>query len=187
MGIREKLPDHFLDALRDEFHFEPPREHGFDTVDAVRALRDGKARVFVGMGGNFLSASPDTDRTKEALQRTRLTVQISTKLNRSHLVTGAQALILPCLGHTEKDLQAGGRAVGHRGGLDVRACTPPGAAASRPVRTCSSEVDIVCRHRGGHARGSSTASTGQRHASRTTSVIRDAHRARGAGLRRPTT
>jgi molybdopterin-dependent oxidoreductase alpha subunit len=108
VGIWEKMPDSFLDALRDEFGFEPPRRHGFDTVDTIRAMRDGKVDVFVGLGGNFAVATPDTEATQAALASCRLTVQISTKLNRSHLCHGEEALILPCLGRTERDLQAGG-------------------------------------------------------------------------------
>ncbi len=107
MGIWEKMPDKFLDNLGVEFGFNPPRAHGYDTVDAIRAMRDGKVRVFVGLGGNFLSAAPDTEETAAALRRCRLTVQISTKPNRSHLITGEQALILPCLGRTERDTQEG--------------------------------------------------------------------------------
>ncbi|MBW0116664.1 FdhF/YdeP family oxidoreductase [Pseudonocardia abyssalis] len=107
MGIWERSPDSFLDALRDEFGFEPPREHGFDAVKAVRALRDGDATVFVGLGGNFVSAMSDTDVTEAALRRAALTVQVSTKLNRSHVVCGETALILPTLGRTEKDLSGG--------------------------------------------------------------------------------
>jgi formate dehydrogenase major subunit len=107
MGIWEKPPGHFLDALAEEFGFEPPREHGFDTVDAIRALRDGHARVFVGMGGNFVSATPDTVVTEEAMRKAALTVQVSTKLNRSHVVCGRTALILPALGRSEKDLTGG--------------------------------------------------------------------------------
>ena len=68
-------PGHFLDALRDEYGFEPPREHGLDTVDAIRAMRDGKAKVFIGMGGNFVSAAPDTVVTEEAMERADLTVR----------------------------------------------------------------------------------------------------------------
>jgi formate dehydrogenase major subunit len=108
MGIWEKSPDSFLDALGTEFGFEPPREHGLDTVAAIRALRDGQAKVFVGLGGNFVQAAPDTDVTADALRKASLTVQISTKLNRSHLVTGETALILPTLGRTEKDVRASG-------------------------------------------------------------------------------
>jgi molybdopterin-dependent oxidoreductase alpha subunit len=108
MGIWERPPQHFLDRLQAEFGFDPPREHGFDTVDSIRALRDGKAHVFLGLGGNFVQAAPDTDVTAEALRRARLTVHVSTKINRSHLVCGETALILPTLGRTEKDVQASG-------------------------------------------------------------------------------
>ncbi|MFJ2630485.1 FdhF/YdeP family oxidoreductase [Streptomyces sp. NPDC087422] len=108
MGIFERPPAAFLDALEKEFGFAPPREHGFDVVRAIRALRDGTAKVFFAMGGNFVAASPDTDVTEAAMRKARLTVHVSTKLNRSHAVTGARALILPTLGRTEKDRQAGG-------------------------------------------------------------------------------
>jgi molybdopterin-dependent oxidoreductase alpha subunit len=108
MGINEKAPPKFLDALRSEFGFEPPREHGYDVVDAIRAMRDGRASVFVALGGNFAAATPDSEVTAAALRRCALTVQISTKLNRGHLITGTQALILPCLGRTERDVQASG-------------------------------------------------------------------------------
>ncbi len=108
MGIWERPREDFLNKLRDVFGFEPPRKHGFDVVEAIKAMHDGRARVFFAMGGNFLSATPDTEFTAEALRRCSLTVQVSTKLNRAHLVTGRQALILPCLGRTERDLQTGG-------------------------------------------------------------------------------
>ncbi len=108
MGIWDRPTDAFLDRLKSTFGFEPPREHGYDAVHAIKAMRDGQAKVFVAMGGNFLSASPDTNLTARALENCRLTVQISTKLNRSHLITGDMALILPCLGRTEIDRQAGG-------------------------------------------------------------------------------
>ncbi|MFF3945470.1 FdhF/YdeP family oxidoreductase [Streptomyces sp. NPDC001902] len=108
MGIYEKPAPAFLDALEKEFGFAPPREHGLDTVAAIRALRDGDAKVFFAMGGNFVAASPDTDVTEAAMRRARLTVHVSTKLNRSHVVTGARALILPTLGRTERDVQAAG-------------------------------------------------------------------------------
>jgi molybdopterin-dependent oxidoreductase alpha subunit len=108
MGIWEKLPDHFADALRDEFGFEPPRRRGLDVVDSIRALRDGQARVFIGLGGNFAAAAPDPAVTHDALRSAALTVQVSTKLNRSHVVCGTEALILPTLGRTETDLQGSG-------------------------------------------------------------------------------
>ncbi|MEU0672522.1 FdhF/YdeP family oxidoreductase [Streptomyces sp. NPDC006172] len=108
MGIFERPAPAFLDALEKEFGFAPPRAHGFDVVRAIRALRDGEAKVFFAMGGNFVAASPDTEVTEAAMRRARLTVHVSTKLNRSHVVTGARALILPTLGRTERDVQGGG-------------------------------------------------------------------------------
>jgi molybdopterin-dependent oxidoreductase alpha subunit len=107
MGIFERPDAAFLDALEREFGFAPPREHGLDTVRAIRALRDGRAKVFFAMGGNFVAASPDTEVTEDAMRRARLTVHVSTKLNRSHCVTGARALILPTLGRTERDVRGG--------------------------------------------------------------------------------
>ncbi|HMQ26765.1 MAG TPA: FdhF/YdeP family oxidoreductase, partial [Acidimicrobiales bacterium] len=108
MGIYEKPKAPFLDALRDEFGFEPPRDPGVDVVDAIRAMRDGEVDVFFGLGGNFVAAAPDTEVTSAAMARCRLTAHVSTKLNRSHTVVGDTALILPCLGRTERDRQAGG-------------------------------------------------------------------------------
>ncbi|WP_434582195.1 FdhF/YdeP family oxidoreductase [Carbonactinospora thermoautotrophica] len=140
MGIWEKPPAWFLDALQREFGFEPPRHHGYDTVHAIEAMLAGDVRVFFAMGGNFVRATPDgydtvhaieamlagdvrvffamggnfvratpdSARTEEAMRRLRLTVHVSTKLNRSHTVTGEIALILPTLGRTELDVQASG-------------------------------------------------------------------------------
>jgi len=108
MGVSEKMSDAFLDRLGQEFEFEPPRWHGFDTVNSIKAMAEGRARFFFAMGGNFLSATPDTEFTARALRNCRLTAHVSTKLNRSHLVTGEIALILPCLGRSEIDTQAGG-------------------------------------------------------------------------------
>src|SRR5216683_2078341 len=108
MGIWEQPSEDFLDKLGNEFGFEPPRRHGLDTVEAIQAMHDGKTKVFFALGGNFLSATPDTEYTAEALQRCRLTAHVSTKVNRAHLITGRQALILPCLGRTEVDAQADG-------------------------------------------------------------------------------
>jgi molybdopterin-dependent oxidoreductase alpha subunit len=107
MGIWEKMPEDFLAALDDRFGIVSPREHGVDTVDAIRAMRDRHAKVFMAMGGNFASATPDTAVTEAALRSCSLTVQVSTKLNRSHLAHGTTALILPSLGRTDKDVQAG--------------------------------------------------------------------------------
>ena len=108
MGIWERPTKTFLDDLARECDFEPPRHHGYDTVEAIKAMHAGAAKVFFALGGNFLSATPDTEYTAEALRRCRLTAHVSTKLNRAHLVTGRQALILPCLGRTERDAQVGG-------------------------------------------------------------------------------
>ncbi|MEU5763756.1 FdhF/YdeP family oxidoreductase [Nocardia sp. NPDC047648] len=108
MGIWEKMPAAFLDALDREFGITSPREHGLDTVAAIRAMRDGRAKVFFGMGGNFVSATPDTAVTEAALRGCALTVQVSTKLNRSHIVHGRTALILPTLGRTDLDLAPDG-------------------------------------------------------------------------------
>lgn len=143
MGIWEKPPGHFLDALQEEFGFDPPREHGFDTVQAIEALRDGKAKVFIGMGGNFVSAAPDTEVTEKAMRNADLTVHVSTKLNRSHVVTGREALILPALGRSEKDLTGGRvqRVTVEDSMSAVHASHGPLKPASRDLR---SEVDIVC-------------------------------------------
>ncbi|MDA8448425.1 FdhF/YdeP family oxidoreductase [Acidovorax sp. NCPPB 3859] len=108
MGIWEKPPAALLDRLQEVFGFEPPREPGVDTVEAIQAMLDGKARVFFALGGNFAAATPDTYETWKALQRCDLTVHVTTKLNRSHIVHGREALILPCLGRTEIDMQAAG-------------------------------------------------------------------------------
>ena len=108
VGIWERPTAAFLDKLGAEFGFEPPRNHGVDTVKAIQAMHDGQAKVFFALGGNFLSATPDTEFTAAALRRCRLTAHVSTKLNRSHLTTGDRALILPCLGRTEIDVQASG-------------------------------------------------------------------------------
>ena len=107
MGIWEQPSAEFLNKLGEEFDFSPPRKPGLDTVHAIQAMHEGKAKVFFAMGGNFLSATPDTEYTAEALRRCSLTAHVSTKLNRAHLVTGKQALILPCLGRTEVDARAG--------------------------------------------------------------------------------
>ncbi|MGH7884087.1 MAG: FdhF/YdeP family oxidoreductase, partial [Thermodesulfobacteriota bacterium] len=109
MGIWEHPPKDFLDKLATEFNFEPPRRDGYDTVNSIKAMHEGKAKVFFAMGGNFLSATPDTEYTADALKNCTLTVQVSTKLNRSHLITGKKALILPCLGRSEIDIQSTGK------------------------------------------------------------------------------
>lgn len=108
MGIYEKPAEHFLQRLDDEFAFHAPRKHGYDTVEAIRAMRDGRTRVFMAMGGNFVSATPDTNVVEAAMGEVDLTVQVSTKLNRSHVVTGRRAIILPTLGRTDRDVRRAG-------------------------------------------------------------------------------
>ena len=103
MGIFEKMPDDFHDALDEIFDFKSPRDHGCDVVMSIKAMHEERASVFLAMGGNFLQAAPATDYTAEALEKCSLTCHVSTKLNRSHLVTGQTALILPCLGRSDRD------------------------------------------------------------------------------------
>ncbi|NUT96124.1 MAG: FdhF/YdeP family oxidoreductase [Saccharothrix sp.] len=144
MGIWEKMPEKFLAALESEFGVPVPREHGFDTVDSIRAMRDGRAKVFFAVGGNFVAATPDTEVTERAMRSCDLTVHVSTKLNRSHVVHGREALILPTLGRTESDLQHTGEqfvtvedsmSVVHRSRGRLEPASP----------RLLSEVSIVCR------------------------------------------
>ncbi|MFK8037392.1 MAG: FdhF/YdeP family oxidoreductase [Crocinitomicaceae bacterium] len=109
MGIWEKPPASFLDSLDERFKFKSPRNHGFDVVDAIKAMNSDQVKVFIGLGGNFISATPDSQLTGEAMQKVDLTVQVSTKLNRSHLVTGNEAIILPCISRSEEDVQSSGQ------------------------------------------------------------------------------
>ncbi|WP_192033701.1 FdhF/YdeP family oxidoreductase [Pantoea agglomerans] len=108
MGIDEKPAKAFLDALGNHFNFEPPRAAGHNTVEALNAMLRDEVKVLIALGGNLAAAAPDSPRTEEAMSRCGLTVHISTKLNRSHLVPGHDGLILPTLGRTERDLQATG-------------------------------------------------------------------------------
>ncbi|WP_148593393.1 FdhF/YdeP family oxidoreductase, partial [Streptomyces sp. WAC01526] len=162
MGIFERPAPAFLDALEKEFGFAPPREHGLDVVRAIRALRDGQAKVFFAMGGNFVSATPDTDVTEAAMRRARLTVHVSTKLNRSHVITGARALILPTLGRTERDVQTG----------------PDGRRAEQFV-TVEDSMGMV------HASRGRLEPAGPQLLSETAIVARLARRVLGAGSRTP--
>jgi molybdopterin-dependent oxidoreductase alpha subunit len=107
VGIFEKPSQKLLNSIAANFNFTPPQHHGYDVVESIKAMHAGKASVFIAMGGNFLSATPDTQFTAEALRRCALTVHVSTKLNRSHLVHGKEALILPCLGRSDKDMVNG--------------------------------------------------------------------------------
>jgi molybdopterin-dependent oxidoreductase alpha subunit len=109
MGIDEKPKPEFLEQLRKVFGFEPPTAHGHNVVDAVQAMIDGRAKVFMGLGGNFVRAVPDWPAAEAAMRRLRLTIAVSTKLNRGHLIHGQEALILPCLARSDIDRQAGGR------------------------------------------------------------------------------
>jgi molybdopterin-dependent oxidoreductase alpha subunit len=143
MGIWEKAPESFLAALDARFGITSPRGHGFDTVNAIRAMRDGRASVFVGMGGNFASATPDTQVTEAALRSCSLTVHVSTKLNRSHLVHGRTALILPSLGRTDRDMTGGHKqVVSVEDSMSMvhlsRGSLPP------PGPEVRSEVSIIC-------------------------------------------
>lgn len=103
VGIYEKPPAALVQKIEENFGFEVPKHHGFDVVNSIKAMYEGKAKVFFAMGGNFLSATPDTLYTAKALENCNLTVHVSTKLNRSHLIHGKEALILPCLARTDKD------------------------------------------------------------------------------------
>ena len=104
MGIYEQPSQGFLNSIEKNFHFTPPQHRGYDVVESIKAMHEEKAKVFFALGGNFLSATPDTRYTAEALQKCKLTVHVSTKLNRSHLVHGEEALILPCFGRSDKDI-----------------------------------------------------------------------------------
>ena len=154
MGIWEKPPQFFLDALGTEFGFEPPRDHGYDAADAVRAFRDRKAKVFVALGGNFVAAMSDTSVVAEAMRGAELTVQISTKLNRSHVEAGRTALILPTLGRTEQDLTGGQvqRITVEDSMSEVHASRGRSKPAGPLLR---SEIDIIC--------GIAAATLGDRH------------------------
>ncbi|WP_431875663.1 FdhF/YdeP family oxidoreductase [Amycolatopsis sacchari] len=144
MGVWEKMPEKFLLALEAEFGIPVPREHGFDTVAAIRAMRDGKGKVFFGMGGNFAAATPDSEATERALRACELTAHVSTKLNRSHVVHGKTALILPTLGRTERDVQASGPQFVTV--EDSMSCVHASHGRLRPASEhLLSEVVIVCR------------------------------------------
>ncbi|MEU6404760.1 FdhF/YdeP family oxidoreductase [Streptomyces sp. NPDC046985] len=144
MGVWEQMPDDFLDALQAEFGFKPPRRHGVDSVKAIEAMGEGKVKVFLSLAGNFVRAAPDTHVTDAAMRRCRLTAQISTKLSKAHTVTGETALILPCLGRTEIDIQAGGVQFVTVENTSSQVQTSHGKL--RPAsRLLLSEVAILCR------------------------------------------
>ncbi|MBX5136387.1 FdhF/YdeP family oxidoreductase [Rhizobium lentis] len=108
VGINEKPSDDFLDALEKHFGFAVPRNHGHNVLAAIGAMLDGSAEAFIGLGGNFARATPDSALVEKALRRLKLTVHIATKPNHSHLMPGEASFILPCLGRTEMDLNAAG-------------------------------------------------------------------------------
>jgi molybdopterin-dependent oxidoreductase alpha subunit len=143
MGIWERPKPGFLDKLDATFDFKAPREFGVDVVEAIEHMHEGKAKVFFAMGGNFLSATPDTELTAEALRQCQLTVHVSTKPNRSHVVHGETALILPCLGRSEKDIQhTGEQFVSVENSMGVVTQTQGNLT---PISSyLLSEVDIVC-------------------------------------------
>ena len=144
VGIDEKPSQDYLDRVRDVFGFEPPREHGHHTVESVEAMLHGTAKVFIGMGGNFVRAVPDTDIAYSAMRKLNLTVGIATKLNRGHLVHGKDALILPVVARSERiETSAGEQFVTIEDSMS-------NVTASRGVLTpasehCMPEVEIVCR------------------------------------------
>ncbi|WHU02909.1 FdhF/YdeP family oxidoreductase [Sphingomonas sp. NIBR02145] len=144
VGIDEKPSQAYLDRVREVFGFEPPREHGHHTVETMEAMLDGTARVFIGLGGNFVRAVPDTDRAYAAMRKLDLTVGIATKLNRGHLIHGKDALILPVVARSERiETEAGEQFVTIEDSMS-------NVTASRGVLDpaspdCMPEVEIVCR------------------------------------------
>ena len=108
MGVWEQPTKLFQDALAKEFNFQPPYEHGYDTVEAIKAMYHGDLKVYFGLGGNLLAAGPDTELIAEGMRRQNLTVYVGTKLNRGHLVTGKTSLLLPCFTHADIDMQKSG-------------------------------------------------------------------------------
>jgi len=143
MGIWEQMDDGFLDRLRDEFHFEPPRAHGYDTIATIHAMAKGRVKTFISLGGNFLSATPDTATVARGLSQLELNVHIAPKLNRAQLFTGGTALLLPCLTRTERDVQ--------RSGLQITSVENTVSMVSASVGSMipasphvRSEVAIIC-------------------------------------------
>ncbi len=141
MGIFEKMPEAFLAKLDEACGIRSPREHGWDTVDSIHAMHSGRGKVFFALGGNFLQAAPDTDFTAAAMGQCALTCHVSTKLNRSHLVTGQVALILPCLGRSERDGE--GRFITTENSMGVVQMSRGVLAPASPQLL--SEVDIIAR------------------------------------------
>ena len=142
VGISEKPELVPLDRLKEQYGFEPPRWKGLTTVDACEGIKDGSVHAFIGLGGNFVRAVPDREVMEEAWRRMRLTVQVSTKLNRNHLVHGEISYILPCLGRTEIDMEASGPQVVSM--EDSTACIHGSRPVAKPISEhLRSEVRIV--------------------------------------------
>ncbi len=143
VGIDEKPKPEFLDRLGKVFGFDPPRAHGHNVVHAVQAMLDGRAKVFIGMGGNFVAAVPDKPLVEEAMRKLRLTAAVTTKLNRGHLVHGQEALILPCLARSEIDAQKSGmQAVTVEDSMSMVHAS--GGLLPPASESLKSEVAIVC-------------------------------------------
>jgi molybdopterin-dependent oxidoreductase alpha subunit len=144
MGIWERPKPELLDQLKANFGFEPPRNHGYDTVDSIKAMHAGNVKVFIQLGGNFLSATPDTLYVQEAMAKLDLSVRIGTKLNRTDLVAGRQAMILPCLGRTEIDRRsAGEQFVSCENSMGVVQMSAGKLESASPE--LQSEVAIICQ------------------------------------------
>lgn len=144
VGIWEKMPEHFLQALQDHFGFDVPREHGHDTVDSLRAMRDGKVKFFMSLGGNLVRVASDTGVVERGMAANELTVHLSTKPNGSHAWPGEKSLILPVRARTDKDMQAGG----HQG-ITVEDSVGKvhisyGHRTANDDLDLRSEVDIIC-------------------------------------------
>jgi molybdopterin-dependent oxidoreductase alpha subunit len=143
VGIDEKPKPELLDQIEKVFGFKPPRTHGHTVVDAVQAMIDGYAKVFIGLGGNFIAAVPDKPIAEAAMRRLRLTVAISTKLNRGHLVHGEEALILPCLARSDIDIQVTGRqSITVEDSMSMVHAS--GGLVHPPSKQLKSEIAIVC-------------------------------------------
>ncbi|HEX8429066.1 FdhF/YdeP family oxidoreductase [Hymenobacter sp.] len=144
MGIWERPSPEFLDALEKEFNFKAPREFGYDTVEAVKALYDGKIKAFVALGGNMLSACSDTEFVAEGMRKLRLSVHITPKLNRSHLVNGEMALLLPCYTRIDIDRQKSGQQIMSCENTMGVVSMSKGVLEPLPGGQMLSEVAIVC-------------------------------------------
>ncbi|PZA11000.1 formate dehydrogenase [Rhodopseudomonas palustris] len=142
VGISEKPELVPLDKMAEQFGFDPPRDKGMNTVEACHGLIEGRVKAFIGLGGNFVRAIPERDAMEDAWTRMQLTVQIATKLNRSHLINGKAAYLLPCLGRTEQDIQATGpQAVTME---DTFSCIQGSVGLRRPASDqLKSELEIV--------------------------------------------